>query len=407
VSQGRPERSARPLRVLAFSSIDLSLRAGHALHVQGVLGALAERGHEVELITPRPAGEVPTSRFRQRRVPLLRFRVLGPWSFELLGGWILLARALLWNPDLIWARQDLYTIAPGLVGRLLRTPFVVEVNGSIPDELELSGKRTARRIATVCERLSLAAASRVLVLSPELGARIERRLPSVSPRLRVLAIATHLPAEVDPRDVRAGHGIRETTFLVGFAGNLTPIQGLPFVFDAVAGLGPGRDVLLLIIGSGSEEAELRALAVPLGRRVRFLGAMERAGTDALLASCQALAASVRPDLRARITGGAVSSKLLTYLAADRPVLIPDLPDFVPLGASGAVTFYRAEDPPALRAVLESMEERWRAAGCPLADWPWDRPGPGRRFVQEGRTWAHRAARFEEIVAPLLAGGDAV
>lgn len=399
-----PAPAARRLRVLAFSSIDLSLRAGHAMHVLGSLDALAERGHEVELITPRPAGRVPATRFRLRSVPLLRFRILGPWSFEVLGACVLLARAWRLKPDLIWTRQDLYTLAPSAMARLLRVPVVVEVNSSIPDELAALGKRSARAIAASCERWSLGRASRVVVLSAELGERLARRLPTLRDRIRVAAIATHVPAPADPREVRSLYGIEPSTFLVGFAGNLTPIQGVSLLLDAWAGAETGSDALLAIVGSGTAEADLRERARPLGARVRFFGAMDRAQADALLAASQVLVAPYRRDLLAQVTGGAVSTKLLTYLAADRPVVVPDLEDFAPLAASNALSFYDAEDPASLSSLLLSFEARWRAAACPLVDWPWERPGPGRRFVLQGRTWLDRAVQVEEIVEPLLPEG---
>jgi glycosyltransferase involved in cell wall biosynthesis len=56
------------------------------------------------------------------------------------------------------------------------------------------------------------------------------------------------------------------------AARLTAWKGVDHLIHAISTL---PDVLLLVVGDGNDEARLRALATPLGERVRFLGRLPR------------------------------------------------------------------------------------------------------------------------------------
>jgi glycosyltransferase involved in cell wall biosynthesis len=316
----------------------------------------------------------------------------------------MLLRALGKRPDVIWTRQDLYTVAPVAVGRLIGVPVVVEVNVSIPDELAAAGNERALRVASWCERVSLARAGAVVVLSSELGARLSARIQGIGGRLHIVPIATHLPRLEDPGALRAALQVPTGRFVIGFAGNLTRIQGVETLVQAFAGLEDG-DAELWIIGAGTEEGSLRAIAAKNCDRVKFFGALDREETDRRLSACQILVAPYAPELYARVTGGATSTKVLTYLAHDRPILISDLADYASLREMGTIFPFRAGDPAALRAALAEWALRWRGAGRPLRDWPWPEPGPGRIAIERNGTWAHRARRIESIIRRLLEGAS--
>jgi glycosyltransferase involved in cell wall biosynthesis len=73
--------------------------------------------------------------------------------------------------------------------------------------------------------------------------------------------------------VRRQLGAREETLVVGTIARLDPVKDLATLLDAVARLGPGLDVLVVLIGDGPERKALEQLATSLGiaDRVRFLG----------------------------------------------------------------------------------------------------------------------------------------
>jgi glycosyltransferase involved in cell wall biosynthesis len=394
------------MRIAAFSPVDLSLPQGHALHVRGLLDALVERGHEITLVTPRPAGEAPPARFRRVEVPVIRFRVLRYWSFEKLGGCILLFRCMRQRPDLIYARQDLYTIAPAIVARLTRVPLVLEVNSEIGEELEIAGTNAiARRISGLCERFTVRRAARVLVLGEKLGHQVMQRTGIAASRVAITPIATHLPAPSDPIATREALLVDPSTFLVGFAGNLRAVQGISVLLDAFARLDL-PDLQLWIIGTGAHDAILRRHAARMGQGpIRFFGGVPRDDADRLLGACQILAAPYLREEYDRIAGGPISTKILTYLASDRPVVISDIPYYAWIERIGAGESFPSGDAGALAGRIRGWYARWRDAGGPLRGWPWQAPGPGRTLVASGHTWAHAAERVEGILAAAARGSS--
>ncbi len=54
----------------------------------------------------------------------------------------------------------------------------------------------------------------------------------------------------------------------------------------------------------------------------------------------------------------------------------------------------------LARAIEEQYASWLAAGMPLRNWPWNSPGPGVRFVEQGRTWDDAAVRVESLLVEL-------
>ena len=281
------------------------------------------------------------------------------------------------------------------------------MNASIPDELALWGNPRARRLAAFCERRMLRSADRILVLAGEQIPPTARRAGISEERFRVAGIGARLPGSYDPAEVRRREGVPEDRFLVGFAGNLAPVQGVARLLDAVARLDPGR-IEVWVIGTGTQERELRGRAARLAARVRFFGGVEREEADRLLAACHLLVAPYERSAYERISGGgALSSKILTYLASGRPVLVSDLPSYSWIEEIGAGERVDTERPEIFAERLNDWIRRWAEAGRPESGWPFCPPGPGRRFVEEGRTWEAVAERVESILREAADRGGAV
>lgn len=386
----------RRLRIESFSPVDIGQPQGDALHLRGFLDALAARGHDVRLWTRKPSSpSPPTARFSLRAVAVPRWRALEYGLFEVAGARALLAACARRRPDVIHARLDMYSAAPGFVRRALRIPLIVEVNASIPVELRLAGRRAAAMVAAQCERTMLRRADRILVLDAALGREIVARAGADPERVRVLPIATRLPLCDDGATAatRAAAGAGDATFVIGFAGNLARIQGIDTLIRAVHALGPG-DRVLWVIGAGAEEGALRRLAATGEGTTCFFGGRSAEETDRLLSACQVLVAPYRrPDYDLASGGGALSSKVMHYLACDRPVLVSDVPGYAWIEEERLGERFTANDALSLAAKLEDAERRWRGGGL---------SGGGRKWIErKGRTWDHAAARFEEIVREVL------
>jgi glycosyltransferase involved in cell wall biosynthesis len=186
--------------------------------------------------------------------------------------------------------------------------------------------------------------------------------------------------------IRAELGVADGQFVVLAMAKLMHRKGLDLLIPAFAQLRSSGAVLVLA-GSGPEDAALRALALQAGvaDRVRFLGHREDPGD--LLAACDLFV------LPSRAEGLGVAA--LEALAAQRPVLVTrvgGLAEVVIDGQCGLVV--PPEDVPALAAALQRLHDdpalRQRLAAA----------GPAR--VDQGFRDVHMCDSYERIYRQLQA-----
>ena len=237
--------------------------------------ALAGRGHEVTVIAPvsaRPAVEQIAENLTIRRsLPRTRLPIT-------LTDVVSTARTVrgLRSYDVALVHQS--TCAAGLVAAGFEAPMALVFHASALRELRFLRTRVSgtKRLGTYglepfltwFERLSLERATSVLVLSEFSRGLIEADHPAIAGRV------TRVSGGVDvdrftPGDgtlpARDRLGIRPDGALLVTARRLEPRMGLEQLLEAVriARRG-GVDLRLAVIGSGSLERRLQALAVDLG-----------------------------------------------------------------------------------------------------------------------------------------------
>jgi len=144
-AEGADERG---FRVLYLAPLDLSLCLGHATHVRRLSEALEARGHVVRILSI--AGRQPAT-WKGTRGGERSVRRRGPRGLRHLATEGALARLMAreigaFTPDLLLVRQELFTLAPLIVGT--RLPMLVETNSSLPAVAQASGvgaRRVRRR----------------------------------------------------------------------------------------------------------------------------------------------------------------------------------------------------------------------------------------------------------------------
>jgi glycosyltransferase involved in cell wall biosynthesis len=187
---------------------------------------------------------------------------------------------------------------------------------------------------------------------------------------------------------RASLGANADDFLVVSVGRLVGWKGLRIVIEALAAL-PGR-FRYLIVGSGPEEAALKAMvkSAGLGERVRFAGHVQHAELARLLSQCDLF---VQPSIGEEAFGISV----VEAMACGLPVLASangGLPEIVTEGETGGLVA-----PGAVRAWHERIEQlaanpaQLRSFGV-----------AGRLRAEQYFSWAANAAKIEAI----LEGGKA-
>jgi glycosyltransferase involved in cell wall biosynthesis len=237
--------------------------------------ALAGRGHEVTVVAPVSAGpaveQIAENLTIRRSLPRTRL----PITLTDVVSTARSARGLR-SCDVALVHQS--TCAAGLVAAGFEAPIALVFHASALRELRFLRTRLsgAKRLGTYglepfltwFERLSLERATSVLVLSEFSRGLIEADHPAISSRI------TRVSGGVDvdrftPGDgtlpARDRLGIRPDGALLVTARRLEPRMGLEQLLEAVriARRG-GVDLRLAVIGSGSLERRLQALAVDLG-----------------------------------------------------------------------------------------------------------------------------------------------
>jgi colanic acid biosynthesis glycosyl transferase WcaI len=122
---------------------------------------------------------------------------------------------------------------------------------------------------------------------------------------------------------RTSMGISDDTFVAMFAGTLGHVSGAEVLVEVARILRGERKILILCIGEGVRKEEMIARASQLElHNIRFLPFQPAERVPEMQASCQVALLTVHPSH----SDSSVPSKLISYLAASRPVICAANPD---------------------------------------------------------------------------------
>lgn len=327
-------------------------------HVDGLLGALRDRGHDVRLLELRgPAGSLPRRLVRSLWIQLRAWRRIR-------------------DADVVWLRMHPAGVLAAALARA--SSFVVEVNG-VPADFYIThpGLERFDRLLEWALRVQLRSADHIFAVTPGLAHRVRETVASG----RVVV----LPNAVDPSrfhpDAARPPAVPETYVI--FFGALAPWQGIDIVLEAVEDPAWPDDVALLVLGAGSEREHVEEAARSSGGRVRYLGAVRPDAVPAFVANALAsLVVKRYHDPQA----GQSPLKFYESLAAGVPVI--------------ATAMSGMTDVESLQDAVVAVEPAAAAVAQAVAVLAQD-PGSGRRMgaqgraaVLDGHTWAHRIATVE-------------
>lgn len=382
------------------------------VHIHSLCAAFEGLGHEVKMVaplggqSPRPsssrrqvdseiANEAQQTQQPQEARPTLCGMPIPSWFYELLAlaynipaFLVLLGQAWVRRPDMIYERYTLFSCAGWWVSRVLRRPFILEVNAPLSLELQSYGGLVFSALAQFIEDRLCAAATRTVVVSQAMADIFSAR---GVPRDRLLVVPNGVDAAafnttVDGSAVRRRYALQGCR-VIGFVGWVRPWHGVDGLLRGVAQrLAADDEVRVLIVGDGPALAGLRQLAVELGiaERVIFTGAVAREEIPAYIA---ALDIAVQPD----VTDYASPIKLFEYLALGCAVIAPDKANIREVVRHDETALlFPACDWPALgqqvEVLLEDSERRQRLARA-----------AARLISDGGYTWQSNAQRVVDIV----------
>jgi glycosyltransferase involved in cell wall biosynthesis len=329
---------------------------------------LQRRGHEVTVVTAFP--HYPSGR-------LYRGYSLGLWRWETRNGvrvlrtfiypyhgsrsslrivnylsWMVSSIQAAWlapacDVMYVWHPPLTVGVSAWIIAKLKRVRFVYDVQDLWPESAVASGLMRPGPLVTVLHRLAdwvYRRAPAIFVVSEAAAAHLAKR--GVEPAK--ISIARHwidtAPFErPSTRDVRQELGWAGS-FVVMFAGNLGFVQGLDTAIEAAALLGERPEIQFVFVGDGADRPRLESLvAAKRLSNVRFLGYHPADEMPALLRAADALLVHLR---RSDVADHAVPTKILSYMAAGRPIVCATSGAAGTLVASAGAGVTSAPDDPA-------------------------------------------------------------
>jgi glycosyltransferase involved in cell wall biosynthesis len=398
------------LRILIFSQHFTPEVTAAQARVHPIARLLADRGHDVHVITAvpnHPEGIVHEG-FRRRAVvhkELDGFRVSYVWarpspnktmaSRLLLYGSYALSASL---QGFVAGRPDVVLVsspplpaaaAAAAVAARHRAPLVLDIRDPWPEVAVALGELTNPKLIGLAERLErglYARASAIVTVTEPFRQHIAALIDDPEKISVIPNGTTKLWLDVGKSEVdRAGLGIPNDRFVWTYAGNVGLAQGLDAALEAAERLGDGFQ--LRIVGEGPVLARLRERAAQLPNgQVEFTGLVQpelaaqyMRASDALLVPLGA-----HPTL-----AKFVPSKLFDACAVGRPVILAAEGESRRLAAAaGAVLAVPPEEPTALAGALRRLREE---------------PEFRQRLAEAGRQFAagylreRQVARLEQVL----------
>lgn len=301
---------------------------GQAVHIEELIHALREQGHEVYVVSPQVetdtgmGAEMGWVRSLRDRLPKAVYEML-ELAYSALAYRRLTVAVRHFQPDILYERYNLFLLAGWLLKRRYKLPLLLEVNAPLAQERLSFGGLGLPWLARWAEGLVWRGADVVLPVTHVLASHVMAR---GVPAERVVVIPNgineaHFAAAPSPAQAKAALGWPDDALVLGFTGFVRDWHGVDRVLQWLARSDTPQSARLLVVGDGPERANLERLArdLKLGDRVRFTGVVSRDQVPSYVASFDiALQPAVVPY--------ASPLKLFEYLALGKATVAPRQPN---------------------------------------------------------------------------------
>ncbi len=335
----------------------IASRDGQFTHIEEMIGALRQMGHEVQLVGPQ-AHQADTGRGGsggwvgrlKAALPQVLYE-LAEIAYALVAFMRLWRSVASWRPDVIYERYALYQPAGVWVSRVTGVPLLLEVNAPYAIARRKYAGLKLGWLADLFERYTFRGAARVFPVTRVLGDMLCSM--GVRPeRIRVV------PNGINPRDfadlptaqvAKARAGL-EGRNVVGFIGFVREWDRLDRIVDWLAARPRDDSTCLLIVGDGPVRGELEAQAARLGiaHRLVFTGVVPRSEVPAR-------ASAFDIALQTALVPYASPLCLFEYMALGKAILAPDQANHHEVLQRGVdCEMYDPSDPRGIEAGLDRL-----------------------------------------------------
>ena len=387
----------RPLKILFHHRI--ASRDGQSVHMDELIGALTELGHEVVAVGPARVGRMAFGgkagviALLKRVLPRAAYELL-EFAYNMVAFWRLRRAYRTHRPDAVYERYNMFMLAGLWLHRLTRTPLLLEVNGPLFEERAEHGGLALHRLAAWSQRATWRGVDRVLPVTGVLAGYV--RAAGV-PEERITVIPNginarrfeHVAAE-DEAKRRLG---LEGRVVLGFTGFVRTWHALDRVIDLLAAHGARLNLHLLLVGDGParDALERQALALGVTQRLTVTGIV---GRDDVAAHIAAFDIALQPG----VTPYASPLKLFEYMVLGRAIVAPDMPNIREVLTDEVEgILFDPDEPGALNEAILRL-----AGDAALRS----RVGGGARAAidAKGLVWTNNATRVTAMIRDVIAAG---
>lgn len=299
---------------------------GQYVHVEEMVHALRELGHEVMVVGPA-AVEKGDFGADAGMIALLK-RIMPKALYELLElGYSLrdyprlLRAARVFKPDGLYERYNLLFLSGVWLKRRLGLPMLIEINAPLYEERKRFNGIALDRLARWTERTAWRAADAALPVTEVLAGSVrDAGVPTARVHVIPNGIQPERFASLPVREeARRLLGLEGRTVL-GFTGFMREWHGLDRVLDRVAA-SSNRSLHAVFVGDGPARADLEARARSLGlsERVTFTGIVGRHEIGRYVAAFDIA-------LQPAVVAYASPLKLFEYMACGCAIVAPAAPN---------------------------------------------------------------------------------
>ena len=311
------------------------------IHIRELIYAFKQHGHEVTLVAllaRNTATEKPAATTAQKAANSAFNLSLPHWLYELIvlaynipAFFVILWQVLRHKHDFIYERYSLFSLSGYLVARLMRLPFMLEVNAPLSLEMKQHESLTFERLAYWLEDWLIQRSTHTIVVTAAMRDIFVQR-GIAKDKFLVMPNGVdrqHFNRDVSATAVTAKWQFQDR-FVVGFVGWIRPWHGVDFLIRATALCRAEiPDLRLFIVGDGPAVPDLKRLSeeLELQQHVIFSGAVD---SSAIPSHIAAMAVAVQPD----VTEYASPIKLFEYLAMGKAIIAPGKPNILEVVSAG-------------------------------------------------------------------------
>ena len=302
---------------------------GTPISVYFRLQALADMGHEVDLVTYHLGEDKHFPQVNIHRIPALFFIKkikVGPSFAKIPMDFLLLCKSfrLLMSKsyDIIFSHEEASWFGT-VLAKLKKIPHLYDMHSSLPQQLEnfrFSRSKILKKIFLSLERYVLKNSKSIIVICPDLLQKLERENVAQKATLIENFLEFDHPDYTEERikKARMKHASPEEKIVL-YTGNFESYQGIPLFLEASAHVDEKSVVFLLVGGNPShvDEMKKRASELKMTDRVRFTGQVSPSEVPLYIAMADVL---VSP----RTAGTNTPLKIYSFLKSGKPVVATNL-----------------------------------------------------------------------------------